>query len=64
LVSRNSSSGLVASVRSTQHVIEAAMMGAHVCTMPFKVLMQLMKHPLTDSGLKQFLSDWEKVNKG
>lgn len=55
---------LVASVRSTQHVIEAAMMGAHVCTMPYKVLLQLMKHPLTDSGLKQFLADWEKVNKG
>ncbi len=55
---------LVASVRSTQHVIEAALMGAHVCTIPFKVIMQLMNHPLTDAGLKQFLADWEKVNKG
>lgn len=55
---------LVASVRSTQHVIEAALMGAHVCTIPFKVIMQLMHHPLTDAGLKQFLADWEKVNKG
>jgi len=55
---------LVASVRSTQHVIEAALLGAHVCTMPFKVLEQLIKHPLTDIGLKQFLADWEKVNKG
>lgn len=55
---------LVASVRSTQHIIEAALLGAHVCTMPFKVLEQLIKHPLTDIGLKQFLADWEKVNKG
>ena len=55
---------LVASVRTTQHVIEAALMGAHVCTMPFKVISQLIKHPLTDIGLKKFLADWEKVNKG
>jgi transaldolase len=55
---------LVASVRSTQHVITAALMGAHVCTIPFKVLSQLMHHPLTDIGLKKFLADWEKVNKG
>jgi transaldolase len=55
---------LVASVRSTQHVITAALMGAHVCTLPFKVLSQLMHHPLTDIGLKKFLADWEKVNKG
>ncbi len=55
---------LVASVRTTQHVIQAALMGAQVCTMPFKVISQLIKHPLTDIGLKQFLADWEKVNKG
>lgn len=55
---------LVASVRNTQHVIEAALMGAHVCTMPLKVISQLIKHPLTDSGLEKFLADWEKVNKG
>jgi len=55
---------LVASVRTTQHVIESAMMGAHVCTMPFKVISQLIKHPLTDIGLQKFLKDWEKVNKG
>ncbi len=55
---------LVASVRNTQHVIEAALMGAHVITMPLKVIAQLIKHPLTDSGLKKFLEDWEKVNKG
>lgn len=55
---------LVASVRSTQHVIEAALMGAHVCTIPFGVLTQLIKHPLTDIGLEKFLADWQKVNKG
>jgi transaldolase len=55
---------LVASVRSTQHVITSALMGAHVCTIPFKVLAQLIKHPLTDSGLEKFLADWEKVDKG
>jgi transaldolase len=55
---------LVASVRTTQHVIESAMMGAHICTMPLKVISQLIKHPLTDIGLQKFLKDWEKVNKG
>ncbi len=55
---------LVASVRTTQHVITAALLGAHVCTMPFKVIGQLIKHPLTDIGLEKFLADWEKVNKG
>jgi transaldolase len=55
---------LVASVRTTQHVIAAALMGAHVCTMPFKVIEQLIQHPLTDIGLKKFLADWEKVDKG
>lgn len=51
---------LVASVRSPLHVIEAARMGAHVATIPFKVLDQLIKHPLTDKGLDQFLADWKK----
>ncbi|MEE9442420.1 MAG: fructose-6-phosphate aldolase [candidate division Zixibacteria bacterium] len=55
---------LSASIRTTQHVIQSALMGAHVCTMPFKVITQLIKHPLTDIGLKKFLEDWEKVNKG
>jgi len=55
---------LVASVRTTQHVIEAALMGAHVCTMPFGVISQLIKHPLTDIGLEKFLADWKRVNKG
>lgn len=51
---------LVASVRHPIHVVQAAMMGAHVCTMPFKVIDQLIKHPLTDIGLEKFLSDWKK----
>ncbi|MBA3395563.1 MAG: fructose-6-phosphate aldolase [Deltaproteobacteria bacterium] len=54
---------LVASVRSPMHVHEAALIGAHVATCPLSVLMQLAKHPLTDSGLAKFLSDWEKVPK-
>ena len=54
---------LVASVRTTQHVITSALIGAHVCTIPFNVLAQLIKHPLTDNGLAKFLADWEKVDK-
>lgn len=49
---------LVASVRSPNHVIEAAQMGADVATVPPSVLRQLFKHPLTDSGLEAFLADW------
>jgi len=54
---------LVASVRSPNHIVEAALCGAHVATVPYSVLQQLVKHPLTDSGLAKFLSDWEKVPK-
>jgi len=54
---------LVASVRHPVHVLEAARLGAHVATIPFGVIEQLAKHPLTDSGLKKFLADWEKVPK-
>ena len=54
---------LVASIRHPLHVVEAAMLGAHVSTMPFNFLTQLFKHPLTDSGLSAFLKDWEKVPK-
>ena len=43
------------------HVVEAAKMGAHVATVPPSVLRQLFKHPLTDSGLQAFLSDWQKT---
>jgi transaldolase len=52
---------LVASVRHPNHVVEAALMGAHVATMPFKVLDMLIKHPLTDKGIQGFLADWEKL---
>jgi transaldolase len=52
---------LTASVRSTNHVIDAAMAGSHIATMPFKVLDALFNHPLTDRGLAQFLKDYEKV---
>jgi len=51
---------LAASIRSPIHVIDAAKAGAHVATMPFSVLQQLIKHPLTDVGLKKFTEDWEK----
>jgi transaldolase len=54
---------LVASVRNPLHVVEAGMMGADIVTMPFKVIEQMAKHPLTDVGLKKFLADWEKVKK-
>ncbi|MCG3110830.1 MAG: fructose-6-phosphate aldolase [Candidatus Manganitrophus sp. SB1] len=52
---------LVASIRNPIHVIEAAQIGAHVATMPFAVIQQLLKHPLTDIGLAKFLADWEKT---
>jgi len=52
---------LAASVRGTLHVVEAAKAGAHIATMPFKVLEQLFKHPLTDKGLEQFLQDYNKA---
>lgn len=54
---------IVASIRSVQHVYESALLGADVATIPFKVIAQLVKHPLTDAGIKSFLSDWEKVEK-
>jgi len=52
---------LVASCRNPLHIRESALLGADVATMPFKVLEQLMNHPLTDIGLDRFLKDWEKV---
>ena len=54
---------IVASVRNPLHVVEAARMGAHIATIPYSVILQLMKHPLTDIGLAKFLKDWEKVPK-
>lgn len=52
---------LVASVRSPMHIVQAARLGADVCTCPSGVLDQIFKHPLTDIGLKKFLADWEKA---
>jgi transaldolase len=52
---------LSASLRNPNHVIESALAGAHIGTMPFKVLDMLFNHPLTDKGLEQFLKDWGKV---
>jgi transaldolase len=52
---------LSASLRHPMHVVQSAMAGAHVGTMPYSVLKQLFNHPLTDIGLKKFLADWEKV---
>jgi len=53
---------LVASVRQPQHVAEAALAGGHICTMPYGVFQQIVKHPLTDIGLKKFLADWDAKN--
>jgi transaldolase len=54
---------LVASVRHPQHVVEAALAGGDICTMPFAIFQQMVKHPLTDLGLKKFLADWDGQNK-
>ncbi|MCQ6281775.1 fructose-6-phosphate aldolase [Bacillus sp. EB600] len=53
---------IAASIRHPMHVTEAALRGAHIATIPFKVLMSLFKHPLTDKGIDQFLKDWESRN--
>lgn len=54
---------IVASVRSPMHVIQSALIGAHIATIPYKVIAQLTRHPLTDLGMEQFLADWEKRRK-
>jgi transaldolase len=54
---------IVASVRNPVHVLTAALMGADIATIPYKVLVQLANHPLTTSGLKKFLEDWNKIPK-
>lgn len=54
---------IVASIRHPVHVLTAARMGAHIATIPYKVMVQLSKHPLTDVGIERFLKDWEKVPK-
>ena len=52
---------IVASIRNPLHVVEAALAGAHIATIPLKVINQLSKHPLTEIGIERFLADWEKV---
>jgi transaldolase len=52
---------IVASIRTVNHVLDSALIGADIATIPFKVLEQLIHHPLTDKGIEQFLSDWDKV---
>jgi len=54
---------IVASVRHPRHVLDAALMGADIATIPFKVIAQLARHPLTDKGIEMFLQDWKKVPK-
>lgn len=54
---------LVASTRHPRHIVDAACLGAHICTVPYEVFVKLSKHPLTDVGLKRFLDDWEKAKK-
>jgi transaldolase len=54
---------IVASIRNPIHVLNSALMGADICTIPYSVMLQLAKHPLTDAGIKKFLEDWEKVPK-
>jgi transaldolase len=55
---------IVASIRHPLHVLQAALLGADIATIPFKVIQQLAGHPLTDTGLEKFLADWRKVPKG
>jgi transaldolase len=55
---------IVASIRNPMHVVESARLGAHVATIPYSVIQQLAKHPLTDIGIERFLKDWEKVPRG
>jgi len=54
---------IAASIRHPQHCTQAAMIGADIATVPYKVLMQMIQHPMTDVGIKRFLADWEKVAK-
>lgn len=54
---------IAASIRHPMHVLEAAKVGAHIATVPYKVIMQMIKHPLTDIGIERFLKDWETVPK-
>lgn len=53
---------LAASIRTTQHIVDAALCGADIVTIPKAVIEQMIKHPLTDAGIKKFIEDWEKRN--
>ena len=52
---------IAASVRNPIHAIDAARAGSHIATIPYKVIMQMTKHPLTDAGIEKFLNDWKTV---
>jgi transaldolase len=54
---------IVASIRNPLHIVDAAIMGADICTIPFAVMEKMSKHPLTDKGIEKFLEDWKKVEK-
>ncbi len=54
---------IAASIRHPQHCTQAAMLGAHIATVPYGVLMQMIQHPMTDTGIKKFLADWKSVSK-
>ena len=55
---------IAASIRHPEHCLAAAKAGAHIATVPYKVLMQMTKHPLTDVGVARFLSDWQGISRG
>ena len=52
---------IAASIRSPEDVIDAALAGAHIATVPYKIICQMISHPLTDAGIERFLKDWESV---
>jgi len=54
---------IVASIRNPLHIVDAALIGAHICTIPFNVMEKMVQHPLTDKGIAKFLEDWKKVEK-
>jgi transaldolase len=54
---------IAASIRHPMHCVQAAQVGAHIATIPYNVLMQMTKHPLTDIGISRFMSDWQQISK-
>jgi len=55
---------IAASIRHPEHCLAAAKAGAHIATIPYSVLMQMIRHPLTDIGISRFLADWQRVSQG